>query len=116
MNYKKHFLKEHQNQAKREVSCIVDLCGRIALNTKKLNIDEANRFKKDLLNSLETITDLYQFKKDQDSWLKWKQIEGERNQSELIESLTLDDKQVSVRRDMFWELGLLITLSENQKK
>ena len=101
MGYRKHFLKEHTKQAEREVACIVDLCGKIAMNTAELNVDEANRFKRDLLNSLETITDLYQFKKDQDSWLKWKQIEGERNQSELIESLTLDDKQVAVRRDMF---------------
>ena len=59
------FLKEHHSMVEKEIACIVDLCGEIAMNTKKLNIDKANEYKNDLLNSLSEITTLYKLQEKQ---------------------------------------------------
>ena len=59
------FLPEHHQMVEREIACIVDLCGEIAMNTKKLNIDKANQYKNDLLNSLSEITTLYKLQEKQ---------------------------------------------------
>lgn len=53
------FLPEHHPMVEKEIACIIDLCGRIALKTKSLEIEDANRFREDLNKSLASITDLY---------------------------------------------------------
>lgn len=68
------FHKEHHSMVEKEIACIVDLCGEIAINTKKLNIDKANQYKNDLLNSLSEITTLYKLQEKQAE----KQVESNR--------------------------------------
>lgn len=59
------FLPEHHQMVEREIACIIDLCGQIAINIKNLEVDKANLRKDDLLNSLSEITTLYKLQEKQ---------------------------------------------------
>lgn len=59
------FHKEHIPMVEKEIACIVDLCGQIAINIKNLEVDKANLRKDDLLNSLSEITTLYKLQEKQ---------------------------------------------------
>lgn len=67
MNYEEHFLKAHIPQAEKEVACLVDLRGRIALNTKEIELVQANHHLEDLKKSMQVINDLNAVKRNEDN-------------------------------------------------
>lgn len=88
MNYEKHFLTTDIPQAEKEVSCLIDLCGLIAVSVHEGKLQQANQFKDDLLKSLKVITDLNKEKQTEDKIrLIVEQMEGERQMKELLRGL-----------------------------
>lgn len=88
MNYKAHFLEQDIPLAEKEVSHIIDLCGLIAINVHEGKIQQANRMKHDLINSLESVVKMNESKVTEDKIrLIINQIQGEQQQKELIRRL-----------------------------
>lgn len=58
IDYHAHFKREHIPQVEREISCLVDLCERLALNTREVDLERAERDLEDLKKSFQAIVDL----------------------------------------------------------
>ena len=88
MNYATHFLEKDIPKAKNEIVNIIDLCGLIAISVHEGKVQQANRMKHDLMNSLEAVVKMNESKVTEDKIrLIVKQIEGEQQQKELLRRL-----------------------------